>query len=103
MKGCPILLRAGSYPIVARVAFLAALAGVLLLLALFPEWLLRNLGVTFTHHRKLIHVAAFTVLAALASVGWTKHKAKLFVLLAFSGVAIEVVQGAQLIGRGPDV
>lgn len=97
------MLRAGSYPIVARVAFLAALAGVLLLLTLFPGWLLRNLGVTFTHHGKLIHAAAFTVLAALASVGWMKHKAKLIVLLAFSGVAIEVVQGAQLIGRGPDV
>ncbi|TIX55227.1 MAG: hypothetical protein E5V25_29265, partial [Mesorhizobium sp.] len=71
------------------------MAGVLLL-ALFPEWLLQNLGVTFTHHGKLIHVAAFTVLAALGSLGWTEHKTKLIVLLAFSGLAIEVVQGAQL-------
>ncbi|RWM14656.1 MAG: hypothetical protein E5X53_25655 [Mesorhizobium sp.] len=97
-----MLLRAGSYEIAARIAFLAALAGVLLL-ALFPEWLLQDLGVTFTHHGKLIHAAAFAVLAALGSLGWTEHKAKLIVILAFSGVAIEVVQGAQLIGRGPDL
>jgi hypothetical protein len=96
------LLRAGSYPIAARVAFLAALSGVLLL-GLLPEWLLQDLSATFTHDGKLIHAAAFTVLATLAILGWTEHKAKLIVLLAFMGVAFEVVQGAQLIGRGPDV
>lgn len=58
---------------------------------------------TFTHDGKLIHSVAFTVLAASAILGWREHKAKLIVLLTFLGVTIEVVQGAQLIGRGPDV
>ncbi|WP_292514252.1 hypothetical protein [Mesorhizobium sp.] len=58
---------------------------------------------TFTHDGKLIHSVAFTVLAASAILGWREHKAKLIVLLTFLGMAIEVVQGAQLIGRGPDV
>lgn len=55
------------------------------------------------HHGKLIHAAAFAVLAALGRLGWTEYKATLIVLLAFSGLAIEVLQGAQLIGRGPDL
>jgi hypothetical protein len=97
------LFRAGSYPIAARIAFFATLAGVLLF-ALLPDQLLQDLGVTFTfHHGKLAHAAAFAVLAALGSLGWTTHRAKLIVLLAFSGVAIEVLQGAQLIGRGTEV
>ena len=96
------MLRVDSYPIVVRTAFLVTLAGVLLL-SLTPER--QELGFTFFHHDndKLNHVAAFAVLAALGSLGWPQHKAKLIVFLAFTGAAIEVLQGVQQIGRDPEV
>ncbi|WP_244441196.1 hypothetical protein [Mesorhizobium sp. STM 4661] len=50
-------------------------------------------------HDKLNHAAAFAVLTALGSLGWPEHKARLIVLLALTGAAIELLQGMQLIGR----
>lgn len=86
----------------ARIAFLVTLAGVLLL-TLLPVRFLPDLGMAVTlHDDKLQHAIAFAVLAALGSLGWPGHKARLVVLLAFTGAAIEVLQGAQLIGRDLD-
>ncbi|MER8534927.1 hypothetical protein NKH61_04315 [Mesorhizobium sp. M1005] len=97
------LLRLDSYQIVARIAFPAAFAGVLLF-ALLPEQLLQGLGLAFTFdHDKLNHAAAFVVLAALGSLGWPERKAKLIVLLVLTGAAIEGLQAVQLIGRDPDL
>ncbi|WP_244440054.1 hypothetical protein [Mesorhizobium metallidurans] len=50
-------------------------------------------------HDKLNHAAAFAVLAALGSLGWPEHKARLIVLLALTGAAIELLQGMQVTGR----
>ncbi|RWC35184.1 MAG: hypothetical protein EOS70_11840 [Mesorhizobium sp.] len=87
----------------ARIVFRVTLAGVLLL-ALLPVRLFPDLGMAVTFHDdKLNHAAAFAVLAALGSLGWPEHKTRLIVLLAFTGAAIEVLQGAQLIGRDLDV
>ncbi|MER8927345.1 hypothetical protein [Mesorhizobium sp. M0859] len=87
----------------ARIAFPAAFAGVLLF-ALLPERLLQGLGLAFTFdHDKLNHAAAFVVLAALGSLGWPERKAKLIVLLVLTGAAIEGLQAVQLIGRDPDL
>ena len=87
----------------ARIVFLVTLTGVLLL-ALLPVRLLPDLGMAVTFHDdKLNHAAAFAVLAALGSLGWPEHKARLIVVLAFTGAAIELLQGAQLIGRDMDV
>ncbi|MER8441065.1 hypothetical protein NKH36_05125 [Mesorhizobium sp. M1312] len=86
----------------ARFAFLVTLAGVLLL-TLLPVRFLPDLGMAVTlHDDKLQHAIAFAVLAALGSLGWPEHTARLVVLLAFTGAAIEVLQGAQLIGRDLD-
>ncbi|MER8549986.1 MULTISPECIES: hypothetical protein [unclassified Mesorhizobium] len=95
--------RLDSYQIVARFAFTAAFAGVLLF-ALLPEQVLRGLGLAFTSdHDKLNHAAAFVVLAALGSLGWPERKAKLIVLLVLTGAAIEGLQAVRLIGRDPDL
>ncbi|WP_292711989.1 VanZ family protein [Mesorhizobium sp.] len=92
-----------SFPIMARIVFLVTLTGVLLL-ALLPVRFLPDLGMAVTFHDdKLNHAIAFVVLAALGSLGWPEHKTRLIVLLALTGAAIEVLQGAQLIGRDMDV
>ncbi|RWE90506.1 MAG: hypothetical protein E5X07_30045 [Mesorhizobium sp.] len=86
----------------ARIVFLITLAGVLLL-TLLPARFLPDFGTAVTlYDDKLQHAIAFAVLAALGSLGWPGHKAWLVVLLAFTGAAIEVLQGAQLIGRDLD-
>lgn len=86
----------------ARIVFLVTLAGVLLL-TLLPVRFLPGLGMAVTlHDDKLQHAIAFTVLAALGSLGRPEHKARLIIALAFTGAAIEVLQGAQLIGRDLD-
>ncbi|WP_352771960.1 hypothetical protein [Mesorhizobium sp. M0684] len=96
-------MRARSFPIAARTAFLVTLAGVLLL-ALSPEWLLQNFGFGFTSHDdKLNHAAAFVVLAAIGSLGWPEHRARLTIFLALTGAAIEILQGMQMIGRDMDM
>ncbi|WP_245454992.1 hypothetical protein [Mesorhizobium sp. M9A.F.Ca.ET.002.03.1.2] len=96
------MLRSDSYPVAARIVFLVALAGVFLL-ALLPVRLSPDIGWALTVHQdKLNHAAAFAVLAVLGSLGWPEHKARLIVLLAFTGAAIELLQGAQLIGRDMD-
>ncbi|WP_245457987.1 MULTISPECIES: hypothetical protein [unclassified Mesorhizobium] len=98
----PILLRLDSYPMLARIVFLVTLTGVLLL-ALLPVRFLPDLGMAVTFHDdKLNHAIAFVVLAALGSLGWPEHRAKLIFVLAFTGAAIEVLQGSQLIGRDLD-
>ncbi|MER9236479.1 hypothetical protein NKI56_31420 [Mesorhizobium sp. M0622] len=103
MKGYSTLLRLDSYQTVARIAFPVAFAGVLLF-ALLPERVLQGLGLAFTFdHDKLNHAAAFVVLAALGSLGWPEHKAKLIGLLVLTGAVIEGLQAAQLIGRDPDL
>lgn len=97
------MLRVDSFPIMARIVFLVTLTGVLLL-ALLPVRFLPDLGMAVTFHDdKLNHAIAFVVLAALGSLGWPEHKARLVVLLALTGAAIEVLQGVQLIGRDMDV
>jgi glycopeptide antibiotics resistance protein len=97
------LFRLDSYPMVARTVFLVTLACVLLL-TLLPVRFLPDLGMTVTlHDDKLEHAIAFAVLAALGSLGWPEHKTRLIVLLALTGAAIEVLQGAQFIGRDMDV
>lgn len=91
------------FAILARIAFLVTLAGVLLL-ALSPEWLLQAIGIGFTsHHDKLNHAAAFAVLAAIGSFGWPEHRARVVVFLILIGAAIEVLQGLQIIARDRDV
>ncbi|WP_352592202.1 hypothetical protein [Mesorhizobium sp. M0633] len=96
-------MRARSFPIAARTAFLVTLAGVLLL-ALLPEWLLQNFGFGFTSHDdKLNHAAAFVVLTAIGSLGWPEHRARLTIFLALTGAAIEILQGMQMIGRDMDM
>ncbi|RWD44652.1 MAG: hypothetical protein EOS35_16620 [Mesorhizobium sp.] len=86
----------------ARIGFVVTLACVLLL-TLLPVRFLPDLGMAVTlHDDKLEHAIAFAALAALGSLGWPGHKARLVVLLAFTGAAIEVLQGAQLIGRDLD-
>lgn len=96
------MLRLNSFPILARIVFLITLA-VVLLLTLLPVRFLPDLGMAVTlHDDKLQHAIAFAVLAALGSLGWPGHKARLVVLLAFTGAAIEVLQGSQLIGRDLD-
>lgn len=86
----------------ASIGFVVTLAGVLLL-TLLPVRFLPDLGMAVTlHDDKLQHAIAFAVLAALGSLGWPEHKARLVVLLAFTGAAIEILQGAQLIGRDLD-
>lgn len=96
------MLRAGSYPAVAKTAFPFTLAGVLLL-ALLPGRILELLGMGFTFsHDKFNHAAAFAVLAALGSLGWPEQKAKLVAFLLFIGAAIEVLQGTQLVARDMD-
>ncbi|WP_245492989.1 MULTISPECIES: hypothetical protein [unclassified Mesorhizobium] len=64
---------------------------------------LPDFGMAVTHDDKLNHAIAFVVLATLGSLGWPEHKTTLIVLLALTGAAIEVLQGAQLIGRDLDV
>lgn len=82
---------------------MVTLTGVLLL-ALLPVRFLPDLGMAVTFHDdKLNHAIAFVVLAALGGLGWPEHKTRLIVLLALTGAAIEVLQGAQLIGRDLDV
>ncbi|MER8831075.1 hypothetical protein NKH73_31840 [Mesorhizobium sp. M0938] len=71
------------------------------MLALLPVRLLPDLGMA-VHDDKLNHAAAFAVLAALGSLGWPEHKVRLIILLASIGAAIEILQGAQLIGRDLD-
>lgn len=96
-------MRARSFPIAARTAFLVTLAGVLVL-ALSPEWLLQNFGFGFTSHDdKLNHAAAFVVLTAIGSLGWPEHRARLTIFLALTGAAIEILQGVQMIGRDMDM
>ncbi|ESZ21101.1 MULTISPECIES: hypothetical protein [Mesorhizobium] len=86
----------------ARIVFPITLAGVLLL-TLLPARFLPELGTAVTlYDDKLQHAIAFAVLAALGSLGWPEHRTRLIVLLAFTGAAIEVLQGAQLIGRDLD-
>ena len=86
----------------ARIVFLVNLAGVLLL-TLLPARFLPELGDAVTlHDDKLQHAIAFAVLAALGSLGWPEHRAKLIFVLAFTGAAIELLQGSQLIGRDLD-
>ncbi|GLS39387.1 hypothetical protein GCM10010869_49840 [Mesorhizobium tianshanense] len=94
------MLRLDSYQVAARIVFLVTLAGVLLL-AFLPVQLSPDIGWA-VHQDKLNHAAAFAVLAALGSLGWPERKVRLIVLLAFTGAAIEVLQGAQLIGRDMD-
>lgn len=94
------MLRSDTYPVAARIVFLVTLAGVLLL-AFLPVQLSPDIGWA-AHQDKLNHAAAFAVLAALGSLGWPERKVRLIVLLAFTGAAIEVLQGAQLIGRDMD-
>ncbi|CCV12472.1 hypothetical protein MESS4_430118 [Mesorhizobium sp. STM 4661] len=70
------MLRIDPYPVLARIAFLVTLPGVLLL-ALSPVRLLQELGLAFTfHHDKLNHATAFAVLAALGSLSWPERKAR---------------------------
>ncbi|MER8767310.1 hypothetical protein NKH63_00985 [Mesorhizobium sp. M0960] len=96
-------MRTDSFATMARIAFLLTLAAVLLL-ALSPVRFLQELDMGFTfHHDKLNHAAAFAVLAALGSLGWPEHKTRLVVLLAITGAAIELLQGAQLIARDMDI
>ncbi|WP_292536287.1 hypothetical protein [Mesorhizobium sp.] len=86
----------------ARIVFPVTLAGVLLL-TLLPARFLPDLGTAVTlHDDKLQHAIAFAVLAALGSLGWPEHKARIILVLAFTGAAIEVLQGSQLIGRDLD-
>ncbi|SJM30431.1 hypothetical protein [Mesorhizobium delmotii] len=86
----------------ARIVFPVTLAGVLLL-TLLPARFLPDFGTAVTlYDDKLHHAIAFAVLAALGSLGWPEHKARLVVVLAFTGAAIEVLQGSQLIGRDLD-
>jgi hypothetical protein len=86
----------------ARIVFLVTLTGVLLL-ALLPVRLLPDLGMAVMFHDdKLNHAIAFAVLAALGSLGWPEHKARLIIALAFTGAIIEVLQGVQLIARDLD-
>jgi hypothetical protein len=102
MKDCSTLLRLDSFPMLARIVFPATLAGVLLL-TLLPARFLPDFGMAVTlHDDKLEHAIAFAVLAALGSLGWPEHRAKLIFVLAFTGAAIEVLQGSQLIGRDLD-
>lgn len=83
----------------ARIIFLVTL-GFVLLLALSPARFLQEFGMAFTFdHDKLNHATAFAVLAALGSLGWPEHKARLIIPLALTGAAIELLQGMQLIGR----
>jgi hypothetical protein len=97
------LLRTDNYRTVARIAFLVTLT-VVLVLALSPGWFLQGLGLGFTsHHDKLNHAAAFAVLAVLGSFGWPEHRTKLIVFLAFTGAAIELLQGTHLIARDMDI
>ncbi|WP_366513108.1 hypothetical protein, partial [Mesorhizobium sp.] len=96
------LLRLESYPMLARIVFPVTLAGVLLL-TLLPARFLPDFGTAVTlYDDKLHHAIAFAVLAALGSLGWPEHRAKLIFVLAFTGAAIEVLQGSQLIGRDLD-
>ena len=86
----------------ARIVFPVTLAGVLLL-TLLPARFLPDFGTAVTlYDDKLHHAIAFAVLAALGSLGWPGHRAKLIFVLAFTGAAIEVLQGSQLIGRDLD-
>lgn len=96
-------MRLRSFPIAARTVFLVTLAGVLVL-ALSPAWLLQNFGLGFTSHNdKVNHAAAFAVLAAVGSLGWPEHRARLIIFLALTGAAIEILQGMQMIGRDMDI
>ena len=52
---------------------------------------------------KVQHIAAFAVLAALASLAYPQaRKLTIFLALAVLGGAIELIQGTKLIGRDAD-